>query len=197
MHKIPIDVLHVVPAYWPRAGGVETLVAGMAEGLQKQHNITSAVITPRRVGDPQEEVAFEGVPIIPVPLPPLSVLENNPKMIHNFFSVIRKSYERFRPKIIHIHSYSEISLPACIIARASGIPCVFHVHGLLVDPAPPSYLRELRTSPHVFAVSHAVADSVKSMTDLIKPIAVIPNGIRQLTPNSIKKQTSFQDNVPT
>ena len=188
MSETHIDILHVVPAYWPRAGGIETLVAGMAEGLQKQHGLKSAVITPRRPGDPQEVVVHEGITVVPVPLPALHDLLNNSKIIHGFFSILRKTYGQLCPKIIHLHGCTEIFIPACIVARASSIPCVHHIHGVLNEDVSPSYFREIAASPHVYAVSQAVADSVKPLSGRAGPVTVIPNSIRPYVVDAQKQK---------
>ena len=182
-----IDILHIVPAYWPRAGGVETLVAGMIDGLNRMNGIKGVVVTPRRLGDPHEQIIHEGVEVLPIPFIQSNKAENQLRSIHQAFASIRKIFQQYHPKIIHIHAYSEISTPACIVAEACGIPYIFHVHGLLDQTLPRSYIERVGKAKNVVAVSHSVSKSVHLSTQRESAVDVIPNGIKHISRSDLPK----------
>jgi glycogen(starch) synthase len=93
------------------------------------------------------------------------------------FAAVRRALAELRPRVVHIHANSEISLPAYTVARASGIPVIMHVHGEIDRELSPAYLKQVRECDVVVAVSEPVATSIRRVVGREGPVQVIVNGI--------------------
>lgn len=185
-----VDVLHVVPAFAPARGGIETLVEGLCRAQSELHGLTAAVCVTTPTTEPHAESLQRDVRVFTVPMDDLQrtalastgsdraaqqALEA--KAVTNIRrqvgSIIRKS----SPRIVHMHAASTLTpfvIDACDVMR---IPVLFHMHGTVHHSHHSSFRRRLRNAPWVCAVSNAVAESIHEECQRESAVAVIPNGV--------------------
>ncbi len=184
-----VDVLHVVPAYFPHRGGLEVLVENMAEVLDQNHAISSAVLVESQPGEEREELVHRGLrvyvasasPVIASvrkqaagePVPPAEAVN----VFASLYAETRRVLRVTSPRLVHVHTSTFTARVAMAIATAENIPYLVHVHGLMLPGELASYRMLLRDTPWVCAVSDAVRESIRSDCDRISPIHVIRNGV--------------------
>jgi glycosyltransferase involved in cell wall biosynthesis len=162
-----MKILHVLPAFYPTRGGIETLVSELANELREKHSVESVFMIPRfwkyvdRVQNVENSRVY-GVDILvhkEFPgegdlLPARKVLES----IRQIDSVLNIE----KPDLIHIHGVYTLFKLSSHLARKYKIPFIHHVHGELPIHGEQELLPILNESPCLVVVSQEVADNLKT-----------------------------------
>lgn len=168
----PVDVLHVVPGYFPDQGGIQTLVHCLSAQVRERFGLTSAVVSQSSTPGlappcPSDEMAVYriGSWIVNALHGPEQL--NNPVSkleafgaLSKLFGETREVFAATQPRILHIHHNSLPALPAAAIAGSKGVPVVLHVHGLLAKGELRWFHRLRAQGAHIVAVSTAVQRSI-------------------------------------
>lgn len=179
-HKIK-KVAHVIPAFYPVKGGIETLLTLLHPRLQSDYGIQSVAFAPQFGITQAENEDFDGLRTNLIPIPGDAQKFSSPSVIASYFALIRKRLELEAPDLIHLHGPYALFHMVPNVARSMGIPLIHHIHGELPDNLDKSTLTELSKAHWTIAVSNSVAQSIKSHFPTSTPI-VIPNGIEKLDP---------------
>ena len=145
--------------------------------LRRREGIECVVLTPRKDAAELEPFDLEGTTVHPYYVPPLVEMDDRFAFLAQTFAGVRRVIAQTNPDLVHIHGYSELSLPAHVVARACGIARIMHVHGDVDPELPPGYRRHLATTENVFAVSESVRRSIEDVAGRELPITILPNGI--------------------
>ena len=192
----PIDVLHVVPSYFPTRGGIETLLEDFIPGLEARHGLTSSVLATAPDETYPSETDLNGTHIYRMSLrgwptePDDSggyVPQASPetvRLVLGCFSSLRTVLRASSPRVLHIHNYSHLAVPLISIATSLTIPVLIHLHNHVEPTVPQSFLEHLSTAPRVVAVSEAVSTSVSQHTQRRGVTLVVPNSIRDPLPTA-------------
>ena len=101
----------------------------------------------------------------------------SPKEIAKIFSNYRSFIMKESPDIIHLHDYSEASMPAISVGHALGIPIIQHLHSLIDESYPKDLVANFKNLRHFICVSVAVKDSLDLALGYESKAQVLPNAI--------------------
>jgi len=128
-----MKILHIAPNAYPFVGGIEVILKFLSKTEYEREENTLVIAFPDRAHVFSGEFEVEKTRIIPLrvlkqkqnlhffPKPKYSASE-----IVQIFSDYRNLIINESPDIIHLHDYSEASMPAISVGRAMGIPIVQH-----------------------------------------------------------------------
>ncbi len=177
-------ILHVPPGYWPVIGGIEGLVADLAKAQREDYGAHVAVMVPMKRNERSEVSEVDGTTVYSVDLsfvvgtdPATTTPVQRAKDLARFHSLIRRIIELERPDLIHIHSFSEVSLPVKQVARNLGIPVVFHLHGWVDPLLYPAFQSLIHETEIVLSVSESAAGVAREASGRTAPIRVVHNGV--------------------
>lgn len=192
-----VDVLHIVPAYYPSRGGIEVLLEGLVEALQEGFGLSSAVAAPALPGQSPGVGEHRGIPVYRITSAPdtvvaAEVMETRRLQPLEAFAVLKDVYASMRwvlqdlsPRLVHIHGTSLMAPAAAAVATSRRIPVLFHVHGNISDDTESPRLRDrLREAPWVCAVSDAVAESIARDCGRGAPVRIVRNGVADPRPST-------------
>lgn len=182
-----LDVLHVVPAFYPTRGGIEVLVENLAQGLNESSGLVHGVLSPRVDGERPDDFVHGGTRVWSVDAPnPMSLrqyyegIEVIPQESVEFARILRETRRQFKaiqPRVVHLHGFSLVGSAAAAIAETWGIPMVMHVHGSVDGGLSVRMRRQLICSEFTLAVSDSVAASIARETQRTEGVRVIRNGL--------------------
>lgn len=191
-----VDLLHIVPAYYPSRGGIEVLLEGLVDALRTGFGLTSAVAAPVLPGQPPGVARHRGTPVYRIADesgvdPALGVDQVRPLRPAEAFATLQDVYASLRsvlqdlsPRLVHVHGTSLLALPAAAIATSLSVPVLFHVHGMIGDTESPHLRARLREAPWVCAVSDAAAESIVCDCARRAPIRIVRNGVADPRPTT-------------
>lgn len=182
-----VDVLHVVPAFYPTRGGIEVLVENLAQGLNDSSGLVHGVLSPRVDGERPDDFVLGSTRVWSVDAPnPMSLrqyyegIEVIPQESIEFARILRETrrqFKKIKPQVVHLHGFSLVGSAAAAIAETWGIPMVMHVHGSVDGGLSVRMRRQLICSDFTLAVSDAVAASIARETQRTEDVLVIRNGL--------------------
>lgn len=201
----PIDILHVVPGYFPDQGGIQTLVHALNVHVQQRYGFTSAILAQSANPGLESPRSSEDAPVYRIGSWIVDAI-NHPEpqaepaarlkaftALSRLFEETREVFAASQPRIVHIHQSPLAAHPAAAIAGAQGIPVVSHVHGLLDGNEPASLRRRLREGKYVIAVSAAVQRSITDHIPGIQAPLLLPNAV----PDPLSDVTPWQPTSPS
>ena len=201
----PVDVLHVVPGYFPDQGGIQTLVHCLSAQVRERFGLTSAVVSQSSTPGLAPPCPSDEVPVYRIGSRIVDTLDHseshdNPAMrleafaaLSHLFEDIRGVFAASQPRIVHIHQSPLPAHPAAAIAGAQGIPVVSHIHGLLDGSEPQALRQRLMEGRYVIAVSNAVRQSIMEHFSGIQE----PRLIRNAIPDPMVNTTPFRPTSPS
>lgn len=182
-----IDVLHVVPAFYPTRGGIEVLVENLTQALNHSSGLVHGVLSPRVDFERPDDLVLGNTRVWSVDAPhPESLrqyhegIEAIPQESIEFGRVLRATRRHLRtikPKIIHLHGFSLVGSAVAAIAEAWNIPLIMHVHGSVEGGLSLRMRRQLTHSTFVIAVSQFVAASIDRETQRTEGVVIVRNGL--------------------
>ncbi len=182
-----IDVLHVVPAFFPTRGGIEVLVENLTQALNVSSGLTHGVLSPRVDGERPDDYLHGNTRVWSVDAPhPNSLrqyyegIEIIPQESIDFARILRdtrRHIKEIQPTIVHLHGFSLVGSAAAAIAEAWGIPMVMHVHGSVDGGLSVRMRRQLTRSDFTIAVSEYVASSIERETHRTDGVVIVRNGL--------------------
>ncbi len=184
---MPVDVLHVVPAFYPTRGGIEVLVENLAQVLNEKSPLTHAVLAPRVDGERVDDFTFGATQVLSVDAPhPNKIrrhhegLEQLPHEHAEFARILLKSRQHIQkvtPQLIHLHGLSLLGNAVSAVAQSLNIPVLMHIHGSVGGALSPRMKDQLLNSVKVVTVSEFVKASVASEVGRTEGVHVIRNGL--------------------
>lgn len=182
-----VDVLHVVPAFYPTRGGIEVLVEGLAGRLNATSPRAHGVLAPRVAGERPDECAREGTPVFSVDAPHPEVIRRHHSGIEpllegqrEFARILlrtRSIIMRTKPRVIHVHGLSAVGSAASVSADSLGIPVILHLHGSIGGALSRHMAWRMHTAVKVLAVSDFVRRSIHDEGGRTEEVHVVPNGL--------------------
>ena len=165
-------VLHVLAP--GRRGGVESVVAMLAEAQRSDGVHVAAIISPRESTSHPFIGRLEGLGI-----PLTRIVAGARAYVHEYRS-LRELIARLRPSILHSHGY-HADLVAGIAAHRSNVPAVSTVHGFTGVPLrnlvyERLQLMALKRADAVMAVSQALVARLANAGIAREKIYLVPNG---------------------
>lgn len=180
MMNNPLQVAHIIQAYYPHVGGAEKQLAALAP-LLKAHNVEVHILTRRYPG----LAAFEevdGVPVHRLPIP-------GPKAVASlsFTMSAIPLLRNLRPNLIHAHELLSPTTTAVLAKQLFGIPVVAKVlrGGLLGDI---HKLQTRRTGPRrleLFKKHLSAFITISQEIDQELATAGVPAWQRPFIPNGV------------
>jgi glycosyltransferase involved in cell wall biosynthesis len=193
-----VDVLHVVPAYFPARGGIEVLVENLCDGLLSSHGLTSAVLVSTPAPAQPATFIHRGVAVYSVEAHVHQgfdlggdshnrglAAKDQLAAIAKIFSQVRSVIKACKPRIVHVHTSSSLTSAVIRTCDSTNIPMLFHMHGMIHEGNGPNFRSRLHDAPWVCAVSNAVAQSIRDECGRNAPIAVIRNGVVDPYPSTL------------
>lgn len=177
-----MKILHVLPAFYPSRGGIETLVAELSIELKEKFDVDSIFMIPRFWKSPNQVQGEETFRVYGVDVSIHKERLDGGNLIpaREILGSIKRIDEVFRsekPDLIHIHGVNTLFKLSSHMARKYKIPFVHHIHGELPTPGPEELLPILTESPCVIAVSPEVAANLATVLPNKDPL-ILKNGIR-------------------
>lgn len=197
-----IDILHVVPAYFPVRGGIEVLIENLCSGIHEKYGLTSAVMACTSIPNRSSSYVHRGVAVETIQ--PMMVDTNDQQGpvipqdggiegVSRVFSRVREILDVHRPRLVHLHGSSSVTSPVLSVLRSRGTPFILHVHGTIHENDRSAFRRNVRDASWVCAVSDAVAQSIREDCSRTGPITVIRNGLPDPSPST----TPFDPRSPS
>lgn len=183
-----VDVLHVVTAFYPTRGGIEVLVENLIGTLGTTSHLTHAVLAPTIEDHHPRISTHDNHPVFRIfaPDPPTiqSTEESTRELIqvyHSSFALTllntRKLFSELKPKIIHIHGFSNLGVSSSRAASSLKIPLIHHVHGGIGWGIPTFLAKRLLQADRLIAVSEYVRTSVCREIGPRENISLIRNAL--------------------
>jgi glycosyltransferase involved in cell wall biosynthesis len=114
------------------------------------------------------------------PKPKYSAIE-----IVQIFANYRKLITAESPDIIHLHDYSEASMPAISVGKSLGIPIIQHLHSLIDASYPKDLVSNFKNLDNFICVSTAVRDSLDSALGYESHADIFPNAIPPIATSGV------------
>lgn len=192
-----VDVLHIVPAYYPSRGGIEVLLEGLTEALYDGFGLASAIAAPALPGQSPGVGEHRGVRVYRITSAPETVIASEAvetrrlqpseafALLRDVYVSVRRILQDLSPRLVHVHGTSLMAPAASAVATSVRIPVLFHVHGNINDDIESPRLRDrLREAPWVCSVSDAVADSIVRDCGRRAPVRIVRNGVGDPRPST-------------
>ncbi len=186
-----IKVLHILPNYFPRTGGIETLLAQYFKSQTDNTEFEHSILTCKR----KNQSSVERTPgIAHLSEIDISDLQNSQDVLPitlRIISQLRLVVYELQPSIIHLHGIHEMSLYAVKIAREMGIPLIFHFHGTVTEEDMRVLTPIVPFLHNILVVSEAVRQSLLPYLSSDIQIEVLVNGVEDLRgkPLAISRNT--------
>jgi glycogen synthase len=183
---MPVDILHVVPAFFPTRGGIEVLLENLTPYLNSHSRFSHAVLSPRVNNERPDSFSYRGVEVYSVDARHPEALARHREGLENlpyereFARVLLRTKQHIRharPKLIHMHGISLVGNAVSAIATADKIPVVMHIHGSVGGALSPQMHEQLLKAVRVIAVSDFVRKSIEAETGRTAGIELIRNGL--------------------
>lgn len=179
-----MKVLHIAPNAYPFVGGIEVILKFLSKTEQERGRNELVIAFPDRSHVFSGEFEVEKTRIIP-----LQVLirkqslhffpkpKYTPREIVQIFSNYRSLIAKESPDVIHLHDYSEASMPAISVGNALGVPIIQHLHSLIDESYPKDLIANFKNLKHFICVSVAVKNSLDLALGYKSCAQVLPNAI--------------------
>ncbi|GAB7192394.1 glycosyltransferase family 4 protein [Kineococcus sp. NUM-3379] len=167
-------VLHVTDCYLPRLGGIETHVHDLA-AVQRAAGLDVHVLTATPAGEPAQETAAPGTPVVRLPVRGLLDPRGGP-------ALLRSALRAPDADVVHVHSsvVSPLAWAAARQACALGLPVVLTLHSMVRDGAATAAMRAALGAPAVSAIRWTAVSRVaaRPLQEAVgRPVSVLHNGI--------------------
>ncbi len=190
-----IKVLHILPNYFPRLGGIETLMAQYFKLQSNDSQFEHAVLTPGYKNQSIPEITPGVTDLGEIKIPEFKnsqdILQPTLRTISQLRHVI---YER-QPSIIHLHAINVLSVFTVKIARELGIPLIFHFHGIVTE----ENMRVLKPIvpflDNILVVSEAVHQSLLPYLSSDIQIEVLVNGVEDLLGKPLARSKNSKNQI--
>ena len=190
-----IKVLHILPNYFPRLGGIETLMAQYFKLQSNDSQFEHAVLTPGYKNQSIPEITPGVTDLGEIKIPEFKnsqdILQPTLRTISQLRHVI---YER-QPSIIHLHAINVLSVFTVKIARELGIPLIFHFHGIVTE----ENMRVLKPIVpflhNILVVSEAVHQSLLPYLSSDIQIEVLVNGVEDLLGKPLARSKNSKNQI--
>lgn len=176
-----MKIIHFVPAYLPKKGGIEILVSSLISKFEK-YGLKNLVISDSSKGTRNNYNIFNtNVEQFPFSY---SFYKKpfNASYLNRIQIELNKTIETFNPDMIHLHGATFISGLFALrsLTKYKNIKYIVTQHGTIEKEDPIEIYRELiYKANNVSAVSNAVANSIKfNIPNLRKEVKVISNGVK-------------------
>lgn len=190
-----IKVLHILPNYFPRLGGIETLMAQYFKLESNDSQFEHAVLTPgyKNQSNPERTPGVSHLGEIKIPEFKNSqdILQPTLRIISQLRHVI---YER-QPSIIHLHSVNVLSVLTVKIARELGIPLIFHFHGIVTEENMRVLKPIVPCLHNILVVSKAVHQSLLPYLSSDIQIEVLVNGVEDLLGKPLARSKNSKNQI--
>ncbi len=188
-----IKILHILPNYYPRLGGIETLMSQYFKMNAGDSQFEHSILTLKRKNQRSSEGTLGVAEIDEIDIPDLQdspeILLPTLRVISQLRSVVRKQ----NPAIIHLHAIHELSLFSVKIARELNIPLIFHFHGSVTELDIKVLKPILPFLQNILVVSEATRLSLLPYLSSEARVDVLVNGVEDLGGRlAIKEQTLEQ-----
>jgi glycosyltransferase involved in cell wall biosynthesis len=196
-----LKILHVAPNAYPFTGGIEVLLRNLALYEKKRGENELLIAFPDRSHIFDSQFSIDGTRVIPMkvllqkpvnPLLPKPVYR--PSEIVEIFSNYRNLLLTEKPDVVHLHDYSEASLPVISVAKSLGIPLIQHLHILITSAFPDDLINNFKNLTNFIAVSHAAKDALDQAIGRESNAIVVPNGIPEV-PDETLALTKDDSNI--
>lgn len=193
-----MKILHIAPNAYPFVGGIEVILKFLSKTEQAFGRNEIVIAFPDRSHLFSGEFEVEKTRIVP-----LQVLRQkqalhffpkpkySPKEIVQIFSNYRSLIMKESPDIIHLHDYSEASMPVISVGKALGVPIIQHLHSLIDESYPKDLIANFKNLKHFICVSVAVKISLDLALGYESNSEVLPNAIPTMNwtdPDSPRKK---------
>ena len=184
---VAVDILHVVPAFYPTRGGIEVLVENLTGYLNERSSRTHAVLAPRTADERLDVQAISGTTVYSVDCPDPEAIRRHHQGIeqlaneHREFARIliraRVIIANVQPRLLHIHGLSALGTAASVVAKSLDIPVMLHIHGSIGGALSQHMEQRIHTAISVVAVSEFVRTSIQVEAGRTDGVHVIRNGL--------------------
>jgi colanic acid/amylovoran biosynthesis glycosyltransferase len=187
-----MKILHIAPNAYPFVGGIEVILKFLSRTEREQGLNELVIAFPDRSHVFSGEFEVEGTRILPLkvlkqkqalhffPKPKYSAIE-----IVQIFANYRKLITAESPDIIHLHDYSEASMPAISVGKSLGIPIIQHLHSLVDASYPKDLVSNFKTLDNFICVSTAVKESLNSALGYESHADIIANAIPPIATSGV------------
>lgn len=175
-----IKVLHILPNYFPRLGGIETLMSQYFNLQGEDSQFEHSIVTLKRKNQ-SSTISTPGVRHVDeIDIPHLQEQQDFLQPTLRIIATLRRTIQEQKPSIIHVHGIHELSLFATKISRELDIPMIFHFHGSVTDSDMKVLKPVLPFLQNVLAVSTATHLSL--LPHLLKDtkVEVLVNGVEDI-----------------
>lgn len=179
-----MKILHIAPNAYPFVGGIEVILKFLSKTEHELGRNELVIAFPDRSHVFSGNFEVEKTRIIPLQVlkPKQSIHffpkpKYSPREIVQIFSNYRALIAKESPDIIHLHDYSEASMPAISVGNALGVPIVQHLHSLIDESYPRDLISNFKNLEHFICVSLAVKNSLDLALGYESGAQVLPNSI--------------------
>ncbi|MFM1825872.1 MAG: hypothetical protein RLZZ37_507 [Actinomycetota bacterium] len=193
-----IKVLHLVPAYSPSKGGIETLLSNLIE-IFEQNNIKNMVISDTK-NDNFTLREVNSVIIQEIPFTTSSTTKPfNLKKMLECLSRLNQVIEQYDPDIFHIHGATFVSAWYAVrtLNKFRNIKVIVTQHGVIENgDSTKAYFELLNRAHTLVGVSNQVLESAKKFKYVKNSVeCVISNGVKISNEFTIKWPFSTTLNI--
>jgi glycosyltransferase involved in cell wall biosynthesis len=183
---MPVDIVHVVPAFFPTRGGIEVLLENLVPYLNAHSRFTHAVLAPRVNNERPDSFVLRNTEVLSVDARHPEAIQRHregrehlpyEKEFARVFLRTKQHLRASRPRLIHMHGISLVGNAVSAIAGAERIPVVMHLHGSVGGALSEKMQQQLHDSVEVIAVSDFVRRSIEVETGRTAGVHVIRNGV--------------------
>jgi len=175
-----IKVLHILPNYFPRLGGIETLMEQYFKLQSDDSEFEHIILTIKRKNQSSTERTPGMSHLDEINIPDLQNSKDILPPTLRIISQLRHVIYEQQPSIIHIHALHELSLFAVKIARELGIPLIYHFHGTVTEEDMRILKPIVPFLHNILVVSEAVHQSLLPYLASDIQIEVLVNGVEDL-----------------
>jgi len=175
-----IKVLHILPNYFPRLGGIETLMEQYFKLQSDDSEFEHTILTLKRKNQSSTERTPGVLHLDEINIPDLHNSKDILPLTLRIISQLRHVIYEQQPSIIHIHALNELSPFAVKIARELGIPLIYHFHGTVTEEEMRVLKPIVPFLHNILVVSEAVRQSLLPYLTSDIQIEVLVNGVEDL-----------------
>ena len=172
-----IKVLHVLPNYFPRLGGIETLMSQYFKMQTDDSQFEHSILTLKRQNQSSVKRTRGVTQIDEINIPDLQNSHDILQPTLRIISQLRRVIIERQPSVIHLHAIHELSLFTVKIARELDIPLIYHFHGTVTNEDMKVLKPVLPFLQNILVVSQATLLSLLPYVSGNSQIQVIVNGV--------------------
>ena len=190
-----IKVLHILPNYFPRLGGIETLMEQYFKLQSDDSEFEHTILTLKRKNQSSTERTPGILHLDEINIPDLQNLKDILPPTLKIISQLRHVIYEQKPSIIHIHALHELSLFAVKIARELGIPLIYHFHGTVTEEVMRILKPIVPFLHNILVVSEAVHQSLLPYLTSDIQIEVLVNGVEDLLGKPLARSKNSENQI--